>query len=148
MYAGPKEGLVKKHDLGPEPFHGVDGFNGVLHDRQDGSDINLQNESAALGLVQLSKIHKEALHVICFAPLTNIALAMKVDENFAHRVRQFYSMGGNFEAIGNASISAEFNFLADPEAAYVVLRNAAKPITLVPWELCFYGLNIPLVMLF
>ena len=89
MYAGPKEGLVKKHDLGPEPFHGVDGFNGVLHDRQDVSvdDINLQNESAALGLVQLSKIHKEALHVICFAPLTNIALAMKVDENFAHRVR-------------------------------------------------------------
>ena len=40
-------------------------------------------------------------------------------------------------AKGNISVSAEFNFLADPEAARVVLRELRCPATtLVTWELC------------
>ena len=89
----------------------------------------------------------ENLFIVCFAPLTNIALAMKVDPKFAHRVEGFYAMGGNSDAIGNASISGEFNFLADPEAAYVVLQQTPKPIVLVPWELCGFDLKIPMVIL-
>jgi inosine-uridine nucleoside N-ribohydrolase len=39
--------------------------------------------------------------------------------------------------IGNIVSSAEFNFWADPEAAYVVLNTKfLKPINLVPWETC------------
>lgn len=110
----------------------MDGFNGVQHGRR--ADINLQAESAALGLVKLSQSHD--LYVVCFAPLTNIALAMKIDAGFSARVQGFYAMGGNFNAIGNATTCAEFNFLADPEAAYVVLNLTTQPIILAPWELC------------
>jgi purine nucleosidase len=77
------------------------------------------------------------LNVISLGPLTNIAIAMKADETYASRIKFFYIMGGNSEGIGNASISAEFNFLADPEAAYVMLNKAESPITMVPWELCY-----------
>ena len=142
VYRGNEEGIVKKYE-NEELFHGVDGFNGVLHDRK--ADINLQEESAPLGLVKLSQMHKE-LHVICFAPLTNIALAMKVDGKFAHRVKGFYAMGGNSRAEGNVSITGEFNFLADPEAAYVVLSKTPKPIVLAPWELCGVDTIIPMVI--
>ena len=45
----------------------------------------MKDESAALALVNLSK-KTENLHIVCFAPLTNIALAMKVDPNFANRI--------------------------------------------------------------
>ena len=45
----------------------------------------VKDESAALALVNLSK-KTENLHIVCFAPLTNIALAMKVDPNFANRI--------------------------------------------------------------
>ena len=45
----------------------------------------VKDESAALALVRLSK-KTENLHIVCFAPLTNIALAMKVDPNFANRI--------------------------------------------------------------
>ena len=39
--------------------------------------------------MNLSKKY-ENLFVVCFAPLTNIALAMKVDPKFAHRIKGFY----------------------------------------------------------
>lgn len=32
--------------------------------------------------------------------------------------------------------TAEFNFSNDPEAAFIVLDEIKKPITIVPWE-CF-----------
>ena len=37
---------------------------------------------------------------------------------------------------GNISVSAEFNFYADPEAAYVVLNELGRISTFVSWELC------------
>lgn len=36
------------------------------------------------------------LNVICLGPLTNIALAIKSDSEFAANVEQIYIMGGNF----------------------------------------------------
>ena len=55
VYIGASEGLVKKVEFPDHPFHGVNGFNGVLHDF--GVDLNLQKESAALGLIELTKNH-------------------------------------------------------------------------------------------
>ena len=34
------------------------------------------------------------------------------------------------------TVSAEFNFYSDPEAAYVTLNQLKAPISLVPWEVC------------
>ena len=48
-------------------------------------------------------------------------------------------MGGNSEGIGNITTCAEFNFHADPEAAFVVLQRCNSSIQLVTWETCRYG---------
>ena len=133
VYIGTNEGLVKEYK-NDTPFQGSNGFNDVSHDRK--AEINLREESASMALIQLSKEYEGQIDLLCFAPLTNIAIAMKADPKFAKRLKNIYCMGGNFEGIGNATISAEFNFLCDPEAAYVVLRNTPKPIILVPWEIC------------
>ncbi len=42
-----------------------------------------------------------------------------------------------FSGRGNVSMSAEFNFHTDPEAAYMVFRDLGCPITLIPLELCW-----------
>ena len=55
-------------------------------------------------------------------PLTNLAIGMLADPGLGARLASLVIMGGNMEAIGNVTTSAEFNFHADPEAAHTVLR--------------------------
>ena len=83
--------------------------------------------------------------MVCFGPLTNVAIAMKADGGFSNRIRKYYAMGGNAEAIGNVTISGEFNFWADPEAAYIFLQKVPRPVTLVTWELCYLYATFSLV---
>ena len=52
MYVGASEALVRKFTFPDGPYHGIGGFNGVLHGLS--IDINLQKESAALGLIEQS----------------------------------------------------------------------------------------------
>lgn len=42
----------------------------------------------------------------------------------------------NFAGVGNCTMSAEFNFGLDPEAAFIVLDTFKCPITIAPWETC------------
>ena len=46
----------------------------------------------------------------------------EVSTEAGERLASLVIMGGNMEAIGNVTPSAEFNFHADPEAAHTVLR--------------------------
>ena len=84
--------------------------------------------------------------IVCLAPLTNIALALKTDSSMAANVKEIFLMGGNMEGIGNVSIAAEFNFHADPEAAYVVLDKVKCPTFIVTWEMCFKYVKPEMVM--
>ena len=75
--------------------------------------------------------------MVCLAPLTNLALALKTDPELAKNLGEIFIMGGNTEAIGNVTISAEFNFHADPEAAYAVLDSIQCPTYVITWEMCY-----------
>lgn len=65
-------------------------------------------------------------------PLTNVALAAKIDESFPQKVGRLIVMGGA-EKEGNVTPTAEYNFHCDPEAAHVVFRKFGE-VLLVSWE--------------
>src|SRR6185503_1962053 len=73
--------------------------------------------------------------ILALGPLTNIAMAMRTDVNFARSVKQLVIMGGAIASLpdggGNHTPNAEFNFYVDPEAAQIVLRSGI-PIVLSP----------------
>lgn len=71
--------------------------------------------------------------IIALAPLTNIALLLRMHPEVADRIERIVFMGGS-AAIGNASAVAEFNIWHDPEAAAVVV-DAGLPMTM-------YGLDV------
>jgi inosine-uridine nucleoside N-ribohydrolase len=70
--------------------------------------------------------------LIPIAPLSNIALALMQEPELAHHIPRIVLMGGAV-GVGNATASAEFNILADPEAAHLVF-NAGIPITMIGLE--------------
>lgn len=72
------------------------------------------------------------LTVIAVGPLTNVATALQRAPRIAERLERIVIMGGAI-GLGNWTPSAEFNIVADPEAAEVVFASNCA-ITLVPLE--------------
>lgn len=67
------------------------------------------------------------ISLVAVGPLTNIALALRKEPRIAEWAAEFVLMGGSYSR-GNATPAAEFNVLADPEAAAVVFGGAWRPV--------------------
>ncbi len=110
--------------------HGTDGFGdvGFPAPRRRASV-----ESAALALVRLTREHPGAT-LVALGPLTNVALALRLDPDLPGRIGRLVVMGGAVNGHGNTmSTPAEFNIGFDPEAAHVVFE-AFPALELVDWE--------------
>ncbi len=91
-------------------------------------------EPAALALVRLTRQLPGGYTIVAIGPLTNLALATRLDPALPQRVQRLVILGGVISGRGNSWLpAAEFNFYLDPEAAFVVLENWNN-ILLVPWE--------------
>ncbi|KAF8364430.1 hypothetical protein PRIPAC_91353 [Pristionchus pacificus] len=100
-------------------------------------------EPAAQALIRLAREHSNVT-IVVIGPLTNLALSLKLDDEFKRRPERVIIMGGNYYGTGNvhSRTSGEYNFYSDPEAASIVLSEFECPITIVPWELMLYGKDL------
>ncbi|WP_371184783.1 nucleoside hydrolase [Xanthomonas sacchari] len=110
--------------------HGQDGFGDVdLPPAARGAEA----EHAALAILRLSHQYAGRLLLVALGPLTNIALALKLDPTLPQRVDRFLVMGGAITCHGNITPAAEFNIAFDPEAAHIVFK-AFPHIEVADWE--------------
>ncbi len=100
-------------------------------------------EQAANAIVRLSHAHAGQLLLVALGPLTNLALALKLDPTLPERIHRCVVMGGAVTGHGNMTPSAEFNIAFDPEAAHVVFSafgrgqgqaRGGPKIELADWE--------------
>src|SRR5690606_18178397 len=110
--------------------HGQDGFGDTGHAP---ATCRAQDEHAALAILRLAREHEGRLLLVTLGPLTNLALALRLDPDLPSRIGRLVVMGGAVTGQGNTSIPAEFNIAFDPEAAGVVFR-AFPSFELVDWE--------------
>jgi len=89
--------------------------------------------SAAETLVALARAHGERLTLIALGPLTNLALALRLDAEAMRTIGRVVVMGGAVDVPGNATPDAEFNIYVDPEAAGEVF-DAGLRVDLVPLD--------------
>jgi len=130
VYAGAHSGLVESGE-NASLVHGEDGLGDIGLSE---SKRHVQEEPAALALIQLAKQNPGELELIAIGPLTNLALALRLDPDLPSRYKRLVIMGGAYHAQGNtSSLPAEFNIYSDPEAAFVVFNNWPK-LTMVTWE--------------
>ena len=129
VFAGTPDPLVYPAEDAAH-VHGRDGFGDVDLPRAARS---AEAEHAALAILRLSHQHDGELLLVALGPLTNIALALKLDPSLPQRVKRFVVMGGAINGHGNITPSAEFNIAFDPEAAHIVF-SAFPQIELADWE--------------
>lgn len=131
VFAGCASPLVRAPEEDAAFVHGMDGFGDVGFPEPK---LPSQDEQAALALLRLTRERPGELTLVALAPLTNVALALRLDPTLPQRVKRLVVMGGAVTGHGNTGkIPAEFNIGFDPEAAHVVFE-AFPHFDLVDWE--------------
>jgi purine nucleosidase len=134
LYQGGGKPLLQAEPLHALEVHGDDGLGGMSSPE---IKLSIEPEPASLALTRLVRQNPGQITLLTLGPLTNIALAIRLDPAFIKAVKQIVIMGGAVDGRGNTSPPAEFNIAADPEAARIVFdacaRNGLLP-QLITWE--------------
>ncbi len=93
------------------------------------SPRSLSPRSAAQMWVDLVRAHPGEVTGLCTGPLTNLALALRLEPELPRLLRRLVIMGGAFNHPGNTTPTNEWNIHVDPEAAKEVFDafSAAPP---------------------
>jgi inosine-uridine nucleoside N-ribohydrolase len=118
-------------------FHGQDGIGGIPLPALTSRPAD---ESGPTMLCRLAREHEGELHLVAVGPLTNVALACRLDPDFPRRLKRLIVMGGAAAVSGNVTPAAEANFYNDPESAAAVFESGA--------DLTMVGLDVTLRALF
>jgi purine nucleosidase len=129
----PDEGASRR-----TPYHGA----AEVPSLPEGNPaVSPLQEPAADFLVRKVREFPHEVTVWTGGPLTNVAVACRLDPGFARMAKELVVMGGSFNPPDNGTPFAleykhnprlEFNFRWDPEAASLVLRESWARITEVP----------------
>lgn len=99
--------------------------------------------SAAEFMLAQTRAHPGEVTIVAMGPLTNLALAQRLDDGFAGRVMEVVTEGGNLLGRDITERQDEFamqiayaprmsfNHVWDPEAAHIVFTTAWRKLTLV-----------------
>lgn len=113
-------------------FHGESGLGDLCPPESAG---DLAAEPAAQAIIRTVMAEAPgAVRLAVTGPLTNLALALRLEPRLAERLGPVCVMGGARSEGGNITASAEFNIYADPHAAQIVLEAGLQPV--------FVGLDV------
>jgi inosine-uridine nucleoside N-ribohydrolase len=129
---GASAPLVRAFDRPATFVHGEDGLGdaGVAGE----PDSEAAHTRAAQFIVEAVMSRPGQITLVPIGPLTNIALALKLEPRIVQATKRVVLMGGAAFAPGNVSPVAEANLYNDPEAAAAVFAAG--------WQVVMVGLDV------
>jgi purine nucleosidase len=129
VHVGATKPLVRSFSSA-QNVHGTDGM----------GDIGLKlsgriptSHDAVRQIIETFRSAPGEIDLVTLGPLTNIALALSIEPEFAKWVRRCIIMGGTGVLPGNVTVASEFNLWADPESARIVF-DSELPLEMVGWD--------------
>ena len=123
--------LLRGEAVACPEIHGESGLDGTTLPE---ADYKLDSRCAAQFIVDtIMREPAGTVTLVPIGPLTNIALAARLEPRIVERVKEIVLMGGGYH-IGNIRPMAEFNIENDPEAAHIVFEE--------PWKIVMVGLDL------
>ncbi len=129
IYAGMtcpmvRDRFLSSHSLGD--VHGESGLDGPVFAEPT---IQIQKKHAVQFIIETLLNAKEKVTLCASGPLSNLGMALRLEPGIRENIDEIVLMGGSYGS-GNVTPSAEFNILADPDAAHVVFSSGV-PVTMI-----------------
>ena len=129
VHVGAHKPLVRNFSSA-QNVHGSDGMGDIglkLSGRKPTSTHAISE------MIATFRARPNKIDLVTLGPLTNIALVLSIEPQFAKWVRRCVIMGGTGALPGNVTVASEFNVWADPEAARIVF-DSGLPLEMVGWD--------------
>jgi purine nucleosidase len=125
---GMADALVEPPHHCPQ-IHGRDGLGDLalaqrLEARAPFAPIDVRH--ACQFISDAARTYAGTLTLVALAPLTNVAVALRLDPALKSRLKRIVLMGGAVRSGGNMRAWAEANIADDPEAAHIVFSSGVN----------------------
>lgn len=140
VYAGCGQPMIREKITAGD-IHGKSGLDGPVFEPLTRS---LEAEHAVNFIIKTLMNSEEKITVVTTGPMTNLGMALRMEPRVVDRIREIVLMGGAYTN-GNVTPAAEFNIIADADAAYVCFTSGL-PITMVGLDVTRKALCYPSVV--
>lgn len=137
VYAGCGQPMIREKIVAGD-IHGESGLDGPVFPPLE---RKVEDLHAVDFMIRTLMASDGDITVVTTGPMTNLAMAMRMEPRIVEKIRRIVLMGGSYQN-GNVTPAAEFNIFADADAAYVCF-NSGRPITMVGLDVTRKALCYP-----
>lgn len=138
VYKGCGVPMVRARQIIADDIHGETGLDGPVFEPLTKKE---EEKHAVQYIIDTLMASDGDITLVPTGPLTNIGMAMRMEPQIVGKIKEIVLMGGAYQ-LGNVTPAAEFNILADGEAAYVVFTSGV-PIVMMGLDLTRQALCYP-----
>lgn len=125
VYAGCDRPMVREKMTAGD-IHGSTGLDGPVFEPLT---KELEKEHAVSFIIRTLMESDGDITMVTTGPMTNLGMAIRMEPKIVDKIKQIVLMGGAYTN-GNVTPAAEFNIIADGDAAYVCFTSG-RPITMM-----------------
>ena len=137
VYAGCGRPMIREKITAGD-IHGESGLDGPAFPPLT---RELEAEHAVSFIIRTLMASGGDITMVTTGPMTNLAMALRMEPGIAEKIKRIVLMGGAYTN-GNVTPAAEFNIVADADAAYVCFTSGC-PITMVGLDVTRKALCYP-----
>jgi len=123
VYSGMSRPMIREQ-LIADDIHGETGLDGPKFEELK---IKAEDKHAVNFIIDTLMNSDEKVTLVPTGPLTNIGMAIRFEPRIIEKINRIVLMGGSYQ-LGNMTPAAEFNILADPDAAHIVFSSGVKVV--------------------